>query len=671
MATDDPLLGQLLQQLQPAQAPPGGAADDPLLAQLQGQQAAGTQPQQPETWGEYLSGLAGQVSGGATFGFADELKGAVHGGLAKLRGEDYGPAYDKAVAEARDEARKFQERHPWLATGAQLYGGLGGGLAGGEALGATRLGQLAARVAPEAASVPEWLRSAVGFTARTAAPAAAGGAVQGFGEGEGGFQNRLAGAEQGAAVGAVAGPVLAGAAQGAGSLARGFTRNLGFGNPETLADNLILRNLQRDNVSPGDLRTRAAAAQDPAILPDLGGRNVQQLAGSAANMPGRSMEAADQVVQSRRAGAPDRLQAASDTAFGGGSGGDVAATRDQLITDRRAAAGPLYDAAFQATVQENPDLRRMLAMPEIQQGIQRGLNIQRVEAGATGLPQTYSGPELLDAAKRGLDDMLEQYRDATGRLVLDQRGRAIEQLRQSFVAATDQAVPELAAARQAWAGPSSALDAIDRGRRGLTQDRDVVAATTGRLSPADQPFYQLGMGRAVSDKFSDPARAVGNARRLLEDQGMQTRLASAVPDTAQRQALNDALQREVDMAAVNRVISPRAGSPTARNLAGQEDVGTGGHVVSEALLGAARGGITGGIARGFNALRQRGQGLRPDVGEALARKLFTTDPAKLRAVIANLDKRQARQLTPDMRQALARRLLLTQGAQETRLLPSP
>src|SRR3954467_6356125 len=79
---------------------------------------APTQPQQPETWNEYLSGLAGQYMQGATFGFGDEIKGAIEGGKAKLlRGEDYGPAYEQGRDEARAGLKQFRERHPGQTVG--------------------------------------------------------------------------------------------------------------------------------------------------------------------------------------------------------------------------------------------------------------------------------------------------------------------------------------------------------------------------------------------------------------------------------------------------------------------------------------------------------------------------------------------------------------------------
>jgi hypothetical protein len=169
VATDDPLLGQLLQQLQPATT----AQNDPLLAQLQGQQSAtGTQPDQPETWSEYLSGMAGAVSRGVLpFGAAEQLKGVVQGGLAKVRGEDYQPAHDKAVADAEAEAKQIHERHPWQSGAAEGVGAAATGLATGGALGAARGLPVAGRAL---GAVGDFLSAAPGMQV---ASGAVGGAV--------------------------------------------------------------------------------------------------------------------------------------------------------------------------------------------------------------------------------------------------------------------------------------------------------------------------------------------------------------------------------------------------------------------------------------------------------------------------------------------------------------
>jgi hypothetical protein len=671
---DDIITLDDLAKMQPPPAPaPQAGGSAPVVSLEDVARMSGTQPPQaPETWGEYGSGLAGAISHGATFGFADELKGAVQGGLAKLKGEDYGPTYERVRDAARNEHKQFAERHPGQAIAGEVYGGLGPATRlfslGGKGV------QLASRLLPEASSIPglssvvealpSWLKTGAGYATEAAVPGAVAGGVQGFGEGEGGFENRVQGAVTGAEFGAPAGLVVRGGLDAAGIGARGVVNAAGFGNPETRADQLISRSLQRDKVPVDELGTRVQGAQEPMILPDLAGRNTVQLGAAASRMPGPAQEVADQVVQARRAGGPDRMATTADTTFGGGGGDDVAQARDALMAQRSADAAPLYTQAFQATVQQNPDLKRMLGMPEIQKGIQRGLDIQRIEAGATGQPSANSGPQLLDAGKRGLDDMLEQYRDkTTGRLVLDEQGRALQQLRQSFVAATDQAVPELAAARQAWAGPSSALDAIDRGKRAFSQDRDIVETANQRLSPADADFYRLGAGRAFTDRTSDPRNVPEQARKLLEDKQMQGRLDTLIPDPAQRQAFNEALQREVTMANTNRAISPRAGSQTTPLAVSMADTNAGaGNVVDKALEAGIRGGKTGMISSVVSDLFQRSKGLTPEVGQALAARLFTSDPTQLHGIVDRLQATSARQLSGDeLRRTMMARALLSSG----------
>ena len=135
--------------------------------------------------------------------------------------------------------------------------------------------------------------------------------------------------------------------------------------------------------------------------------------------------------------------------------------------------------------------------------MQDGAKIAQTEAAAEGRafnPAEYFGPDgqipetpsmrALDAAKQGLDDMLEKYRDpTTGKMSLDSQGRAIEKLRQSFVANLDQLNPDYAAARAAYAGPSQSLDAMNMGKRALSNDPEVNAKIVGNLSPGDKQFY--------------------------------------------------------------------------------------------------------------------------------------------------------------------------------------
>ena len=198
----------------------------------------------------------------------------------------------------------------------------------------------------------------------------------------------------------------------------------------------------------------------------MGGANVRNTAESIANSPGTGSGVAQDVLEARSAGQAGRVNDALKQATG--VEGNIYDQADQLIAQRRAAAAPLYEKAMANPVVPNDALGVQLKNPLVQQAMQDGAKIAQTEAAAEGRafdPSEYFGPNgsipeqpsmrALDAAKQGLDDMLEKYRDpTTGRLNLDSQGRAIEKLRQSFVSNLDAVNPDYASARAAYAGPS-------------------------------------------------------------------------------------------------------------------------------------------------------------------------------------------------------------------------
>jgi hypothetical protein len=299
-----------------------------------------------------------------------------------------------------------------------------------------------------------------------------------------------------------------------------------------------------------------------------------------------------------------------------------------------------------------------------QTGLRRGLEIQRIENAARrargepevptndpaihfdddGTPRIVGVPNMrsLDAIKRGMDSMIDAARsDTTGQVQWTERLRAIDDMRRTWVRLLDQNNPAYAEARAAWGGPSAQMEATQAGRTAMRTDRDIVAqrATTGPEDVRDA--YRLGAGRDVSDRFSDPARASGAARLMLEDTNMQHRLASLLKPE-ELAAFNAVLQRETQMTAVERAVGPRAGSQTGRLLAGGADMEAGvpGPVmqgISQVLGGhPLQGGLT--IGRDL-VVRRLGQGINPATSDALANRLFQTDPAERAALYQSLRNR--------------------------------
>ena len=632
----------------------------------------------------YIDSLGRAFASGATFGTMDEASAALRTG-AGLWG-NYGDVL--AQERARDEA--FQKDNPIMSTVANVAGAVAGP---GRNIGMMRLGQQAG------SAIGNVLRSNI---PRYALAGATGGALQGAGEGEG-ITGRLEGAAQGGALGLGLGGALGAGANAVGSVGGRLLHMLGLRNPEIAADRQILRAIERDNaarVAAGlpeiQLDTAGRPIAGPGVAPrvegqtlidDLTGRNIVNLGATAANTPGVSMESADLLMQARRAARPDRMAGAVDDAFGGGAGGDVAQASARLGEQRATNAAPLYNRAFAEGIapESYDELARFLKDPIGQKALNDGIRVIELEylgrkenfdpklfgvrrEGGQWVAMEGEAPNLrlLDAVKRGFDEIVEGFRDPTsGRLKLNQYGSAVNDVRATYRDDLVIASPTYGEALQAWSGPTQSLNALAQGRDALGIDRDVVAKITQNLSENDREFFRLGVGRAVADATSDPARAAGYARRLLEDRQMQARLQSAIPDAAQRAQFSAALEREINMAAVERAVSPRSGSQTARLQAGADDMAQdpyGGTMI--ALLNAAqRGGVSGAVASGLGNLYRRGQGITPATSDALARALFTTAPETNTATLNRLmQRREVDQMNAQMRANLAQQLLRGVGA---------
>ncbi|TPG50197.1 hypothetical protein EAH75_01495 [Rhodanobacter glycinis] len=246
---------------------------------------------------------------------------------------------------------------------------------------------------------------------------------------------------------------------------------------------------------------KATALGEQGMLADAGGANVRNAAETVANSPGAGSDIAQQALESRAGSQAGRVNQAVKDATG--VTGNIHAEADQLMAQRAQDAAPLYDKALSNPVIPNDKLSVQLQNPLIQAAMKDGAKIAETNAAANGEafdPKAYFNPDgstptaptmkALDAAKQGLDDMLEKYRDpTTGKLNLDSQGRAINNLRASYVNNLDSLNPDYAAAREAYAGPSQSLDAMNMGKRALSNDPEVNAKIVGNLSDGDKQFY--------------------------------------------------------------------------------------------------------------------------------------------------------------------------------------
>lgn len=281
-----------------------------------------------------------------------------------------------------------------------------------------------------------------------------------------------------------------------------------------------------------------------------------------------------------------------------------AKTTEVLRESQRAAAAGERGGIW------SPRIQQFIEDPIIKQGIGRGLEIQRIESlaegkpfsatdyGVTGTAQDGSpiiakvpNMRLLDSAKKGLDAILDEYRDPTsGRVTLDQRGRAIAQLKQSLVGELDRLNPSYKAARDAYSGPSQSIDALRMGSEIFDRKPEEVAENFARLSPNDREFFRLGVADKMRERIAKTGVGGDEAKVLVKNEWTKALLRPIFETPQQFDKFIDAATMEGKMFDTARQL--KGGSQTAERLASDHafsaDVEAAGHgvgVVKNTLSG--------------------------------------------------------------------------------------
>lgn len=418
----------------------------------------------------------------------------------------------------------------------------------------------------------------------------------------------------------------------------------------------VMEALQRDGL-PFETALNTIRDMGPGTtLADVGGANTRNLAESIANKPGPGAQVARTVLEDRAAAQPERAEQAIREATGVTQGyHDVF---DDLDQQRRTAAAPKYEAAFAepVTMDQVRPLQRIITDPIGQEALQKGMRIAELESLAQGRmfnPEDYGvtrseqtgnfivdpdiadgkkapSMRMLDAVKRGYDEIVEGFRDPTsGRLNLNQYGRAVNNVRAAYTGALRDTFPKYADALDAWAGPSQSLDALNLGKRALGPDPEITAKTIGRLSDTDKQFFKLGVYQAlrgIADGTKDGANAV---RRLFGTPAIRAKIAAAFDDPAAFDKFSKWAETEDTWASTKNDLLRN--SATARRLAGQQDL-TPINMLPH-VLRAAHGDVLG-AAKGL-----AGEGVRqlagpsPEIESNIAKMLFAQDPDALAATM--------------------------------------
>jgi len=636
---------------------PEGASDQEIIAQAQrliaqerpGKAYATPQIDRQKIPGRPLgkAGLESIYTHAATLGLdkvgaglASTAMNAIEAPLSSKVDFDPVGSFKQGWGDLQSQLDEYSGEHPYLSALGNVVGSVAN-VPGLALAAAQRAPGLLARIAQ---------------SAKAAAPAAGVQAATGVNDITDAPLSGLAGMVAGAGVGAAL-PV---AGQIASPVVGGVRRLLRGG--EGLAVERIAESLASDNITPaaaGDIMDQARARGVPRMLADTG-ENTRRLLGSVYRQPGSARTMVRESLHGRQLAQGERLQNAISRDLG--PVGNVAQQSDDLIQGASARAGPLYDAAYAA-----PGAGAVL--PQIQPFLERpsmrgALGRARTIAAEEGRDPTSLGFDLdpegnatltrvpswqtLDYAKRGIDDVLEGFRDkTTGRLRLDEHGRAIDATRRDFLRTVDSVNPDYGAARAAYAGPARERDALRLGQTMVNAADGDIERAVSRMSDSEREQFALGMRSKISENLArrtDGGDKVGYLSNSPQRRAILQRVAGPGADVERfASTLAD------EDAAGQTYRAALTGSPTAINMADDELVGDPGVAIQAAgkfIRGAKGGGLTGGLANLLAPLldaQRFGVGRAGDrVREGIASLLLETEPGALNTALQGLQDLEVR-----------------------------
>jgi hypothetical protein len=594
---------------------------------------------------EYEGSAVDPFMQAVTFEFGDEMKGAVSALKDKIGGDkrSFSELYGEDTDAIRAGMKKFTEEHAVQS----LLGTVAGSI-----VGPGGPGRIALKGLRGASRIPAIAEALV--------TGGVGGLLSGLGAGEDSLESRAGGAAEGGLLGAASGGLLS----GAGSAAKHVWRTLVPGNVRKVGERVLAQALSRRQ--PGglsELLQRFDALRTdgtPAVLADTS-KGASDLARTVHARPSAGSEDIEDFLNQRAAGASGRIRTALRRDV---SSANPNVTIDDLRDAQRTASGPAYERAYASGPIYDDEVGRLLTNPHIRRGIRDGIDIERNNAMAENRPfnlrdyaitgfndagdpiiEGVPNVRLLDAAKRGLDDQLDKYRNAvTGRLELDQHGRSIDRLRRKLLERMDAGSDDYRIARETYAEPQESINAVGAGRSFMRGDYDRAGERFSGLTPENQDYYRAGVARELED-VTRKGRPTSDHATTLLNENTWSRLDQILPaDRAAR--LRATLGREQTLNRTLRKVTQ--GSPTARITAGQDDAESMASSVATAAVDAS----SFGAGTALRNLLRRGNpgtagGLTEGLADYLAPRLLTSD----RGEIESMQRVLMDRLTKDARRS--------------------
>lgn len=586
---------------------------------------------------------------GPTFGFADELAGAISAPFRAMQQNiPLGQAYQQGRDIVRGQTESFEAERPFTAAGLQIAAsGPMALLKAPTAIGRAVMPSITAAapsIAPTVQAAGRYLTAApatgqvMGLGQRTA-QAAASGAGYGLlsGAGASTAENPLDVLSD-AATSAVFGSALGAATQPAmsvlGAGGRQVMARVSPTSAATQAQQKVAEALIRDQPEAlassalNRAQTRLTRLGPEARIADVGGKSTRNLLDVQATLPGTTTEAVERAIRERQSGRAGRLMTSADEALGT-QGAQYLAKLEDFSTQRFNESRPYYAAVDKATAKVDDAVADVLNKS---QAVQRDAELLfRTKTGqAIDLSQLQPGQtvpmNVLDSLKQSLYDAATSLRQSGNAA----QANAYDDVRLKLIGELEKQSPKIGGqsaytmALKTWAGPSQMMDAAEVGRSVMRGDiLDVQQATKG-LSPSEIDAFRIGALQALRQATGTESGQT-SLLKMWKEPATQERLKAAFGNDYRTFAA--AVAKEARLKGLE---STGRGSQTAARLAGTADLEVA--PLAQAATAASTLSPTGIIAAATNLANQTRtpEAVRNEIG----RILLSRDPQELRKLEA-------------------------------------
>ena len=292
------------------------------------------------------------------------------------------------------------------------------------------------------------------------------------------------------------------------------------------AREMVKQGIFRDLTTPEEAIARINAnTNTPLVLADTGD-NTRRLLEGTFQLPGMGASIAGKYLRSRLEGRSVRMNTILSELYGSKS--SYYDTFQAMAEARSRKGSRLYNQAFKMDIPVTPELKQLLRTPAMQEAFEKGMSMARNKGQRSpfrvnaegdiihqrsGEKATTVNTEFLHWMKLGMDDLAFPVMPEGG------TGRTAQQMvrdvRNDFIAFIDSKNGQYRIARNTWAGDSSMMEWMERGRKLLREDTGELYADLSKASKSELEAFRLGSMQALKDQVETSVDGANVARKLF------------------------------------------------------------------------------------------------------------------------------------------------------------